>query len=480
MPALEQSVIDDLEARLNRYLTSIGGYGAPKFLSAGGSAAVFRVKGPSGVRAFKAFVPAFLSGTGGAAERRRLDVQRRLIGHTCPTLVQTFRIEEAEGTAFTEMEFVPWPQLTGKLSALPDSAIVPLFLQLVSAVKFLETLNVVHRDIKPENIHVSEDFANLKLLDLGVAREFELPDSEDAAITDHGNSRPFLATAQYSSPEYLFRLDEPTKRLWSGLNFYQLGAVLHDLIAKRPLFAHEMQLGNRWLVARAVLTKTPTFTDPTPNRLLQLKVLSARCLVKDLNTRLQLVGWDDFILEGSRDPLTALRARLQKGQLNSGGHADASSSGRLEFERAEFLKRLISQIRTELIQTCGKQLPLTINASGPGEPTSSKVTLAVDKNTSIVCTIGIDWSSPPYDRTATITLTARIVCDGFEEKISIPAPRIVAVATISEGEDLSAICVSNAIAAAAGVGLDQIESGIDREELNGIDLQIKTEPGSYQ
>ena len=241
-----------------------------------------------------------------------------------------------------------------------------------------------------------------------------------------------------------------------------------------------MQLGNRWLVARAVLTKTPAFIDPNPNRLLQLKVLSARCLVKDLNTRLQLVGWDDFILEGSRDPLTALRARLQKGQLNSGGHADASATGRLEFDRAEFLRRIISMIRTELNQTCGKQLPSTINPFAPGETKSSKVTLAIDRDTSIVCIIGVDWSAPPYDRTANITLTARIVCDGFEEKVAAPAPRIVAVATISEGEDLSAICVSNAIAAAAGVGLDQIDSGVDRAELNGIDLQINAEPGSYQ
>jgi eukaryotic-like serine/threonine-protein kinase len=480
MPALEQSVIDDLEGRLKRYLANLGGYEAPKFLSAGGSAAVFRVEGVSGVRAFKAFVPDFLSGAGGAAERRRLDVQRRLIGHACPTLVQTFRIDEAEGTAFTEMEFVPWPQLTGKLATLPDGAIVPLILQLVEAVKFLETLNIVHRDIKPENIHVSEDFANLKLLDLGVAREFELPDSEDAAITDHGNSRPFLATAQYSSPEYLFRLDEPTKRLWSGLNFYQLGAVLHDLIAKRPLFDYEMKLGNRWLVARAVLTKTPAFVDPNPNRLPQLKALSARCLVKDLNTRLQLVGWDDFILEGSQDPLTALKARLQKGQLNSGSHADAWTAGRLEFERTESLKRIISQIRTELIQTCGKQLPLTINPSGPGEPISSRITLTVNSDTFIVCTIGIDWSSPPYDRSANITLTARLVCDGFEEQVSLPVPRIVAVATISEGEELSARCIINAIAAATGVGLDHIDGGMVRAELNGMDLQINTEPEDYQ
>jgi serine/threonine-protein kinase len=366
------------------------------------------------------------------------------------------------------------------LPTLPDAAVVPLILQLVEAVKFLETLNIVHRDIKPENIHVSEDFASLKLLDLGVAREFELPDSEEAAITDHGNSRPFLATAQYSSPEYLFRLDEPTKRLWSGLNFYQLGAVLHDLIAKKPLFDHEMQLGNRWLVARAVLTKTPAFIDPDPNRLLQLKVLSARCLVKDLNTRLQLVGWDDFILEGSQSPMTALRARLQKGQLNSGGHADASSAARLEFDRAEFLRRIISLIRTELNQNCGKQLPSTINPFGPGETKSTKVTLAIDRDISIVCIIGVDWNAPPYERTATITLTARIACDGVEEKATALVPRIVAVATISESENLSAICVSNAIAAAAVVGFDQIESGMDRADLNGIDLLAKAEPGSYQ
>jgi serine/threonine-protein kinase len=480
MPALDNLVIDDLEIRLNRYLHSLGGYGAAKFLSAGGSAAVFRVEGASGIRAFKAFDPVFLNGIGGAAERRRMDIQRRLIGHSCTTLVQTFRIEEAEGTAFTEMEFIPWPQLTKQLSALPDSAVAPLISQLVDAVKFLETLNIVHRDIKPENIHVSEDFAHLKLLDLGVAREFEFPDSEDAAITDHGNSRPFLATAQYSSPEYLFRLDAPTTRLWNGLNFYQLGAVLHDMIAKRPLFDHEMQLGNRWLVARAVLTKTPTFIDHDTNRLHQLKALSARCLVKDLNTRLQLVGWEDFILEGSRDPRAALRARLQKGQLNSGAHAVASSTGRLEFDRGEFMKRIVAQIRNELIQTCGKQLPSTISTFGLSEPTSTRVALAIDGNTSIVCAIGFVWNAQPYDRTANITMTARIVCDGFEDKVSTPSTHIVAVATISEGEDLLAICVSNAIAEVAGIGLDQIDSGVDRAELGRIDLQAKAEPRSNQ
>ena len=240
-----------------------------------------------------------------------------------------------------------------------------------------------------------------------------------------------------------------------------------------------MQLGNRWLVARAVLTKTPTFVDHDPNRLLKLKVLSARCLVKDLNTRLQLVGWNDFVLEGTGDPRAALRARLQKGQLNSGGHADASSTGRLEFDRAEFLKRIVNQIRNELIQTCGKQLPLTISTHAPGEPASTRVALAANSNTSIVCTIGFDWNTQPYERIANITLTARVVCDDFDEKTSTPSAQIVAVGTISEGEDLLAICVSDAIATAAGIGLDQIESGLDRAALSRIDLQTKTESRSY-
>jgi len=42
-----------------------------------------------------------------------------------------------------------------------------------------------------------------------------------------------------------------------------------------------------------------------------LKALAARCLVKDLETRLQIVDWSDFALEGAHDPLARLRGRLE-------------------------------------------------------------------------------------------------------------------------------------------------------------------------
>lgn len=362
MPALPETVIADITSRLTRYLEKIGGYDAPEFLDSGGSAAVFRVTGPDGPRALKVFNPSLICSGTGAAERRRLDLQRGLIGHDCPSLVQTYRVDEAEGTAFVEMEYIEWPQLCKTLASIPDDAIGSLITQLVEAVRFLEAQDIVHRDIKPENIHVSPDYSQLKLLDLGVAREFEL-DEEAAAVTDHGDMRPFLATAQYSSPEYLFRLDEPSTELWRGLNFYQVGAVLHDMIMKTQLFNQEMIVGNRWLVARAVLTKTPSFSEHHSNQLASLKALASRCLIKDLQTRLQLVGWDDFLSAGGKDALSTLSGKLAKRRGNAGVQARMIAEQRLSYERRQFQSRLTENLRTELIVVCGTDLPLTVKPS---------------------------------------------------------------------------------------------------------------------
>lgn len=471
MPALDGKVVADLTGRLQGFLKDLGGYDEPEFLNSGGSAAVFKVKSAHGLRAFKAFNPEFLNGPGGAADRRRLDVQRRLIEHPCQSLVQTYRVEEAQGTAFMEMEFVPWPQLTKQLAAVPDEAIVPLFTQLVAAVKFLDENKIVHRDIKPENIHVSPDFASLKLLDLGVARELDIAEEGNAAITDHGNLRPFLATAQYSSPEYLFRLDEPSARLWLGLNFYQLGAVLHDLIMKEPLFQHEVGLGNRWLVAKAVLTKTPSFTDGNPGRLANLKALAARCLVKDLDARLRLVGWEDFILEGAKDPLTALRARLTKGRANPGGQSTAAAASRLQFDRAEFMRRFTEGVRAELLPSCGTSLPLTAKPSAPGEQPHTRFLLTVDKQVSIDCVVRFVWQEQLYERTANILLEARIVCTGHQEPTTPPNSRLIATATILQSEIESISATANAVASVAAAALDLVEGTTDLSALHAIDLQ---------
>src|ERR1043166_5670484 len=441
MPALGASVIADLTGRLQKRLAALGVRNAPTFINAGGSAAVFRVETANGPRAFKVFDPKFLTEDGGPAERKRLELQRKLIGHSCPNLIAIHSIEEAEGTAFVEMEFCTWPQLGGCLSAIPDAEVSGLISQLVAVVRFLEERNIVHRDIKPENIHISPDFKTLKVLDLGVVRLFDA-DQSDAALTARQHLRPFLATAQYSSPEYLFRLDEPTPRLWKGLNFYQVGAVLHDLTMKSALFQDEVNVGNRWIVARAVLTKTPSFADANPNRLAALKALSARCLVKDLDTRLQIVSWSDLELEGTHDPLSRLRGRLEH---RDAGTLDASAGAlerRLRFDRTTFEKRFIEAMKLELIATCGKRLPLIIKAPSEGSEPVYGFEFTYSERVRIKCSLGIDWQAEFYNQTATISVGETAVC----------------AVTISEAEDQAVYSVCCALASIVAQGLDLIES----------------------
>lgn len=473
MPDLSSEIIEDLTSRTHRFLTTTGGYQQLDFLAAGGSAAVYRVDRNGKLSALKAFNPHFFTGAGGDAERHRLNVQKRLIGHGCVSLVQTYQVIEAEGTAFVEMEYIEWPQLTKTLAAVPDSAIVPLISQLVESVRFLDSLNIVHRDIKPENIHVSPDFKHLKLLDLGVVREFDSLDASDACVTDHSNQRPFLATAQYSSPEYLFRLDEPTSKLWRGLNIYQVGAVLHDLIKKEPLFQHEMSLGNRWLVARAVLTKQPSFADPVPNRLLTLKALASRCLIKDLDTRLAVVGWEDFVLEGTTDPVSALRGRLAKGALTNRRGAGESSAARLEFQRTEFMKRFSDRIRAELIHVCGAQLPLAMKTPSPGAPMDVRYELAVDRQLFISCHVGFDWQTGLYERNVNLSVGAQLLSTGRDDAVPAIIYKPVGVAVILEAEDEAATLVTNELASLVGHALDQFEGEENLANLHGLNLQNK-------
>jgi eukaryotic-like serine/threonine-protein kinase len=474
MPALSNEIIADIEGRLVAFLSHTDGYGSPTFLSAGGSAAVFRVETPHGPRAIKGFDPGLFNAAMCSADKRRLEVQRRLVGHNCNSLVQTYRVEEDQGTAFMEMEFVPWPAMTKVLGTVPDAAVAPLIVQLVAAVKFLEVQDIVHRDIKPENIHISEDFSQLKLLDLGVAREFELAPEDGAGVTDNGNQRPFLATAQYSSPEYLFRLDQPSAKLWQGLNFYQVGAVLHDLIMKEALFHQEMEIGNRWLVARAVLAKTPSFADGFPERLSQLKALASRCLVKDLDTRLQLVGWDDFILEGAKEPLAALKGRLAKVKNSTGGSAKEAVNRRLLFDQAEFTTRLTERVRTELIEACGTQLPITVKTSDPGALPRTRFILTVCEVVRIECVVHIDWLDGVYCRAAKISLMVKILHINGDAYLPMEEPKLIYEAAILQGEEETVSILSSAIAAAAGSALDMIENAKSPElllKLHGITVE---------
>ncbi len=291
MAALTETEIDALRTLAERFLR--GKRRSARLidtLGAGASAAVFELQDGGATLALKVYSPALFKTAGGPAELRRLNLQEQLIGHKCPNLVQLHRVSFFGETCFVEMEQVIGSDLNKLLDQVPRALIAPLIYQLVTAAKYLEDIGLVHRDIKPQNIRVAADFTALKLLDLGVLRKLDNDLAPDA--TAQGPRKPFIATAQYSSPEYLFWLHRPSKELWHALSLYQVGAVLHDMITRRPLFAEEVATDNRYALAMAVLQKMPsTHADDVP---LWLCGLAARCLTKDMHRRLAMVSWEDF------------------------------------------------------------------------------------------------------------------------------------------------------------------------------------------
>lgn len=295
-------------------LCSARGWTPPEYIDNGASAAVYKVVTPDGPAALKIYDPEFFDGDNALIEAKRIDLQRELKGHGCPFLVDvidTGEIEE-DGTWYLLMEYCPWKSLEKRLADVTDEKIHGLIKQLVNAVKFLDENDLVHRDIKPANIVVSDNFEQLKLLDFGVIRRI----THDEGNGTDGNK--FIATAQYSPPEFLLRDEIPGKIGFSAINLYQVGAVLHDLITKTSIFAEEKATKNKFKLFKAVTEKRPRVVSASVQP--RLIALCLAALEKDPRMRAAAVQLDDFLADA--DDLGALRRRI--GKSRQGEAAPAS------------------------------------------------------------------------------------------------------------------------------------------------------------
>ncbi len=281
------------------------GWGAPQYIDNGASAAVYRIEANGEPSALKIYDPSFFEGANALIEVKRIELQRALIEHGCPHLVDVLEAGEApeDHTWYLRMEFCPWASLEKKLADVPDEKVHSLLKQLVLAVQFLENKNLVHRDIKPANIVVSDDFKHLKLLDFGVLRHITY---EEGSGTE---GHQFIATAQYSPPEFLAREELPGENGFGAINVYQVGAVLHDLIMKAAIFAEEKATKNKFILFKAVTERRPRIVSASvPSRLI---ALCSAALDKDPTARAKSVKLDDFLADV--DDLEALRRRVARG-----------------------------------------------------------------------------------------------------------------------------------------------------------------------
>lgn len=296
---------------------AIEGWTIDSLIDHGKSAAVFKAASdcPGTLAALKIFDDELIQRYGDDAQLKRVGRELGLIGKQHPNMVKILGggFHDESNNHYIIMEFLDGPSLNKCLAEVPDGNIPSLIEQLVSACEFLEANGLAHRDIKPANIVLLENMSRLVLLDFGVLKPIG-----EAGLTDVDGQRLFVGTLQYSSPEFLLRDEEDSKGGWHALAIYQVGAVLHDLIMRRPIF-------DEFVNPYAALVNAVQHEQPNVASKAVPSYLVDACrmaLVKDPERRLALVDWDAFRPPVVTSVADDARQRIGKRLLLADAHTD--------------------------------------------------------------------------------------------------------------------------------------------------------------
>lgn len=109
--------------------------------------------------------------------------------------------------------------------------------QILGALKYMHSANVLHRDLKPSNLLLNSN-CELKICDLGLARG--LSDEPDMNLTE------YVVTRWYRAPEIMLACQEYTK----AIDMWSVGCIFAELINRAPLFPGESYLQQLQLICK--------------------------------------------------------------------------------------------------------------------------------------------------------------------------------------------------------------------------------------
>jgi Tol biopolymer transport system component len=277
--------------------TRLGPYVVPAQIGVGGRGEVYRATDTKLKRqvAIKISPPAVAADTDRLARFQREAEVLASLNH--PNIAGIYGLEEGGGVSALVMELVEGEDLSeiidgsrpGALS-LPDA--LNIARQIAEALEAAHERGIIHRDLKPQNIKVRAD-GTVKVLDFGLAKAMEpahgsglkahgdLSDSPTITSPAMTQMGMILGTAAYMSPEQAKgRAVDKRADIWA------FGVVLYEMLSGKRAFKGD----DVSETLASVLKDTPPIDALPPTMPPRLTRLIARCLDRDVRTRLRDIG----------------------------------------------------------------------------------------------------------------------------------------------------------------------------------------------
>lgn len=285
----------------------VAGWRIHQCIGHGKSAVVMRATRGNDVAAVKIFHPELIERYGKEAQLLRVERERRLIGISHPNMVRILDagVCEVHDKMFVVMEYVEGQSLRSAIPSIARTEIESIVEGIARVAKFLEDSAIVHRDIKPENIVLRASDRSAVLLDFGVMRPVG-----DSSATDQNGYSSFVGTHQYCPAEMIHGRVEDTIDGWRAVSFYQLGALLFDLLTGKPLFdEYKTRIAD---LVIAIDEYTPVVN--VESGLSRHAALAKKCLLKNPLERLNLTAWSDFYFseDAGRNSIESRKRRLSQ------------------------------------------------------------------------------------------------------------------------------------------------------------------------